>query len=274
MKAADRAERHADRTGSVYLPEESMVVAAARALRDHERVLVGIGMPNLAATLAKRTFAPNLVLLYESGVIDARPARLPLAIADPCLVTGAAGVTSMFDFFSLYLQGGWIDVGFLGGAQVDRFGNINSTVVGRYDDPIVRLPGSGGACEIATHAKRLLIMVRHDRRHLPERVDFVTSPGHLGGDGARASAGLPGGGPALVITDLGVLDFDEGGEMRLIGTHAGVDVETVLERTGWPLKVADGVTALPAPEQEDLRVLRDELDVDGVYIPRRNGETT
>lgn len=271
MTAAGGAASGFDRAGATFVPEESMVVAAARALRDHERVLVGIGMPNLAATLAKRTFAPNLVLLYESGVIDARPSRLPLAIADPCLVTGAAGVTSMFDFFALYLQGGWIDVGFLGGAQVDRFGNINSTVVGRYDAPTVRLPGSGGACEIATHAKRLVIMVRHDRRHLPERVDFVTSPGHLGGHGARVGAGLPGGGPALVITDLGVLDFDEDGEMRLVGTHPGVEVDAVLERTGWPLKVADDVAPLPPPDREDLRVLRDELDVDGVYIPRRNG---
>lgn len=271
MTTTDRVERDGEDAVAAYVPEELMVVAAARALRDHERVLVGIGMPNLAATLAKRTFAPNLVLLYESGVIDARPTRLPLAIADPCLVTGSAAVTSMFDFFALYLQGGWIDVGFLGGAQVDRFGNINSTVVGRYAAPTVRLPGSGGACEIATHAKRLVIMVRHDRRHLPERVDFVTSPGHLDGHGARASAGLPGGGPAVVITDLGVLDFDEQGEMRLVGTHVGVDVDTVLERTGWPLKVADDVTTLPPPEFEDVRVLRDELDVDGVYIPRRNG---
>lgn len=256
---------------SAFHPQELMVVAAARALRDHERVLVGIGMPNLAATLAKRTFAPNLVLLYESGVIDAQPSRLPLAIADPCLVTGAAAVTSMFDFFALYLQGGWIDVGFLGGAQVDRYGNINSTVVGRYDAPRVRLPGSGGACEIATHAKRLVIMVRHDRRHLPERVDFVTSPGHLTGDGARDRAGMPGGGPAVVVTDLGVLDFDERGEMRLRSTHPGVSVETVLERTGWPLLVAPDVTEEPAPSADELRVLRDELDVDGTYIPRAPG---
>lgn len=253
---------------AAFHPQELMVVAAARALRDRERVLVGIGMPNLAATLAKRTFAPNLVLLYESGVVDARPSRLPLAIADPCLVTGAAAVTSMFDFFALYLQGGWIDVGFLGGAQVDRFGNINSTVVGTYATPKVRLPGSGGACEIATHAKRLVIMVRHDRRHLPERVDFVTSPGHLDGAGARQRAGLPGGGPALVVTDLAVLDFDERGEMRLRATHPGVSVETVLERTGWHLLVADDVETLPPPRPEELRVLRDELDVDGVYIPR------
>jgi glutaconate CoA-transferase subunit B len=250
-------------------PQELMVVAAAHALRDGERVLVGIGMPNLAATLAKRTFAPDLVLLYESGVVDARPSRLPLAIADPCLVTGAVGVTSMFDFFALVLQGGWVDVGFLGGAQVDRFGNINSTVVGSYHQPKVRLPGSGGACDIATHAKRLVIMLRHDPKNLPERVDFVTSPGHLSGSGERARLGLPGGGPAIVVTDLALLDFTEEGEMQLRATHPGVSVDRVLERTGWPLRVAADVRELPSPAAEELRVLREELDVNGVYLPVR-----
>ena len=271
MTAGDRAAPAVPRGPGAVSPREQMVVAAARSLVDGERVFVGIGMPNLAATLAKRSHAPRLVLLYESGVVDAEPSRLPLAIADPCLVTGAAAVTSMFDFFALYLQGGWVDVGFLGGAQVDRFGNINSTVVGAYARPQVRLPGSGGACDIAAHARRLIVLVQHDRRHLPERVDFVTSPGFLGGRSERARHDLPGGGPARVVTDLGVLDFDEDGEMRLRAVHAGVDVDTVLDRTGWPLRVADDVEVLTPPTERELHVLRVDLDGSGTYLAASRG---
>lgn len=252
-----------------YRPNEMMVIAASRALNSRERVLVGIGLPNLAASLAKRLHAPDLVLLYESGVVDAEPTRTPLAIADPCLVSGAAGVMSMLDFFALVLQGGHVDVGFLGGAQVDRFGNINSTAIGSYHRPTVRLPGSGGACEIATLAKRLIIVVKHDRKRLPGRVDFVTSPGFLGGRAERDDLDLPGGGPAMVITDLGVLGFDDVGEMRLDAIYPGVTIDTVRENTGWDLLIADEVATVPPPTTEELRILREDLDADGTYLERR-----
>src|SRR5262245_29744671 len=155
-----------------------MVVQAARELRDGEVVFVGIGLPNLACNLARLTHAPNLVMIYESGAVGARPDRLPLSIGDPALVTGSLMICGMADVFQMLLQGGRIEVGFLGGAQVDRYGNINTTVVGDYRSPRVRLPGAGGAPEIAIHAKRTLVIARLDKRAFPEHVDFITSPGH------------------------------------------------------------------------------------------------
>lgn len=249
-----------------YTPNELMVAVASRELRDGERVLVGVGIPNLACNLALRLHAPGLVLIYESGAIGARPARMPLSIGDPCLVTGAKSVCTMFEQFAYYLQGGRIDVGFLGGAQVDRWGTINSTVIGDYNKPRVRLPGSGGACDTAANAGRILIMTTHDRRKLVDRVDFVTSPGLPGGDGGRGRLGYPGRGPEAIITDLGVLRYDNTtGEMVLTDLHPGVTVEGVKERTGWLLKVASKVKTAQGPSERELSIMR-SLDPRRVYL--------
>lgn len=237
-----------------------MVATAARRLRDADVVFVGIGIPNLAVNLARRTRCPRLVLIYESGAIGARPARLPVSIGDPALVTGAVGVCSMPEVFQYYLQRGFIDVGFLGAAQIDRFGNLNTTVIGDYRRPKARLPGSGGACEIALLARRVLIVMSHQRRSFPERVDFITSPGFLGGGDEREQRGLPGAGPEAVITDLGVLKFHpESHEMVLESLHPGAALEQVKENTGWPLRVASPLRQTEPPTAEELRVLREEL---------------
>jgi glutaconate CoA-transferase subunit B len=243
------------------------VVAGARELAGRRVCFVGIGLPNMAVALAQRTVAPDIELVYESGVYGARPSRLPLSIGDPCLVTGATAVMGMGELFSYYLQGGLIDVGFLGAAQLDRFGNINTTVVGDYGAPKVRLPGSGGACEIAINAREVMILMRQSARSFVERIDFRTSPGHLGGAASRAAQGWIGSGPSVVVTDLGVLHFDESsGEMRLDQVHPGVSVEDVQAATGWPLEVAADLSTTPEPTAEELRLIREELDPEGVYV--------
>lgn len=243
-----------------FTAREIMVTAAARMLRDGEVVLVGIGIPNLAVNLALRTRCPNLMLIYESGAVGARPARLPLSIGDPALVAGAAGVCSMPDVFQYYLQRGWIDVGFLSGAQIDRFGNLNTTVIGDYAKPRIRLPGSGGACEIAVLARKVIVVMPHRRRAFPERVDFITSPGFLGGGQERAELSLAGGGPEAVLTDLGVLGFDpETKEMLLVSLHPGATVDEVRAQTGWELRLASPLGRTEPPSAEELRVLREEL---------------
>jgi len=249
-----------------HTPSELMTVTAARELRDHETVFVGIGLPNLASNLAKRTHAPNLTMIYEAGVIGANPTRMPLSIGDPCLVSGSQSVCSMFEVFGLYLQAGRIDVGFLEGAQIDKYGNINSTVIGDYRAPKVRLPGSGGACDIASLAKRILIITRHESRRFPEKVDFVTSLGFLTGKHERERLGLDGGGPDAVITDLGVLRFDkETGEMMLDSIHPGVKLEDVKRNTGWDLKVSKELKITNEPSEEELSILR-QLDPRRTYL--------
>src|SRR5215470_11976877 len=190
-----------------FTANELMVCEAARQLRNDDVVFVGIGLPNIACNLARRLNAPDLVLVYESGAVGADPKRLPISIGDPSLVTNSLGVFSMFDVFSFYLQRGLIDVGFLQGVQIDRFGNLNTTVIGDYQHPVVRLPGSGGACEIAILAKRVFVIAPQSKRSFPERVDFITSPGFIDGPEARRKLGLPGGGPEMVITNLGCYEF-------------------------------------------------------------------
>lgn len=248
-----------------YTAKELMVCQAARQLRDGQVVFVGIGLPNLACNLARRRHAPNLVLLYESGAVGATPERLPISIGDPALVTNSLSVCSMYDVFNLYLQGGRIDVGFLQGAQIDRFGNLNTTVVGSYEAPDVRLPGSGGACEIAIHAKSVFVICPQSRRAFPDAVDFITSPGFVDGVGTRERLRMPGGGPALVVTDLGVYDFDEG-EMRLVSLHPGVTLDRVRENTGWDVRVASNVKPTEPPEPEELRIIREDLDPLRLYL--------
>lgn len=244
-----------------------MAVRAAKELRDGDVVFVGIGLPNLACNLARATHAPNLVLIYESGAVGAVPDRLPVSIGDPALVTDSLAVASMADIFQFYLQGGRIQVGFLGGAQVDRYGNINSTVIGSYDKPKVRLPGSGGACEIAIHAERVIVVAPLSPRSFPAAVDFVTSPGHAGKYGTRRQLGLPGGGPQRIVTDVGVLEpSPRDGELELVGIYPNAAVDDVKKKVGWPLRVRTDLEEYPGPTSEELRLLRDVLDPTHLYI--------
>jgi len=248
-----------------YTSSELMTVNAARLLRDRDAVFVGVGLPNLACNLARRTHAPNLVMIYESGVIGAQPARLPLSIGDPTLVSGALAVCSMYDVFAYYLQRGYVSVGFMGGAQIDRFGNINATVIGDYQHPKVRLPGSGGSMEIAAWADRCYLLTPHQKRRFPEKCDFRTSAGFLDGRPARQALRLRGGGPAAVVTDLGLLEPDESGELVLAAVHPGVDPEQARTNTGWDLRVAPNLRATEPPRAEELKILRD-FDPDRIYL--------
>ncbi|HVE80156.1 MAG TPA: CoA-transferase [Gemmatimonadaceae bacterium] len=244
-----------------------MTTVAARELRDGEIVFVGIGLPNLACNLARALHAPGLVLIYESGAIGAAPERLPISIGDPALVPGSLMVAGMADVFQLVLQGGRIEVGFLGGAQIDRWGNINTTVIGDYERPKVRLPGSGGAAEIAVHARRTLLVSRLSPRTFPERVDFITSPGHRGPHGARRDLGMPGAGPVKVITDKAILEPDpETGELMLSALYPGVSREAVAAGVGWPLRARARLADVEPPSADELRLLRDVLDPDRLFL--------
>src|SRR5437762_2080943 len=222
---------------AAFSRSEMMIAAAAHALAGQHVCFVGVGLPNIAVNLAKRTIAPDLELVYEAGVFGARPARLPLSIGDPTIVTGATAVVSMVELFGYYLQRGLIDVGFLGAAQIDRFGNINTTVIGEYAHPTTRLPGSGGACEIAINAREVFVIMRQSRRSFVERIDFRTSPGNLGGaeqsERIRREQGWLGRGPSVVVTDLALWHFDETGEMRLDSLHPGVTLDDIRSSTGW-----------------------------------------
>jgi glutaconate CoA-transferase subunit B len=227
-------------------PEEVMTVVGARQLQDGQVCLVGVGPPNAAANLARRLHAPECVLVYESGAIGARPLRLPLSIGDDDLAATADELVSVPEMFAYWIGAGRIDVGFLGAAQIDRRGNINTTVIGPYDRPRVRLPGAGGAPEIAAAAREVIVMARHSPRTFVEQLDFVTSLGR-GGDAFT------------VITDLGVLRPGDDGEVELTAVHAGVEVEQVLEATGWPPRVREPLEVTEPPtarELEELRVLR------------------
>jgi len=232
-----------------FSASEMMIVAAARELVGQRVCFVGVGLPNICVNLAKRTVAPELELVYEAGVFGARPARLPLSIGDPTIVTGATAVTSMFDLFGFYLQGGLIDVGFLGAAQIDRWANINTTVIGDYASPRTRLPGSGGACEIALNARSIFVIMRQSPRSFVEELDFLTSVG------TRVS---------VVVTDLGVFHLDDG-EMRLDALHAGVTLDEVRGSMGWQPRVSSELAETPPPTPEELRLIRHELDPQRIY---------
>ncbi|WP_328614354.1 CoA-transferase subunit beta [Amycolatopsis sp. NBC_00355] len=242
-----------------YTADEMMSVAAARALGDGMSCFVGIGLPSKAANLARRTHAPDLTLIYESGCLGAKPSRLPLSIGDGELADTSDAVVSVPEVFNYWLQPGRIDVGFLGAAQLDKFGNINTTVIGSdYHDPKVRLPGAGGAPEIAASCREVFVVLRQSPRAFVEKVDFVTSFGHGTGKGDRERLGLPGRGPTLVVTDLGLMRPDpETAELTLTELHPGVELERAVAATGWTLKVADDLTVTPAPTEEELAVLRD-----------------
>lgn len=254
-----------------YTSSELMIVNAARLLRDGDVVFVGVGQPNLACNLARRTHAPNLLMIYEAGVIGAQPARLPLSIGDPTLVSGATAVCSMYDIFAFYLQRGNVDVGFMGGAQIDRFGNINATVIGTYNQPKVRLPGSGGSKEIAAWANRCYIMTPHQKRRFPEKCDFQTSAGFLNSRIERERLGLRGGGPQAVVTDIGILEPDVKGELILTALHPGKSIEDAKSNTGWDLQTSTSIRWTEAPNPDELRILREDLDPQGIYIKGSGG---
>lgn len=242
--------------GPAATTDEIMTVVAARELADGVVCFVGIGMPSTAANLARHTHAPSAVLIYESGTIGAKPTRPPLSIGDGELAQTADAVVSVPEIFSYWLQAGRVDVGFLGAAQVDRFGNINTTVVGEYAHPKVRLPGAGGAPEIAASAGQTFIMLRQSKRAFVERLDFRTSVGHAQGGDSRSRLGMTGAGPQVVITDIGVLRPDESGELVLTALHPGRTVQEAMAATGWPLRVARQVEQTAPASEQELRILR------------------
>ena len=241
-----------------YTPDEIMTVEAARTLRDGMTCFVGIGLPSAASNLARATHAPNLVLIYESGTIGAKPDRLPLSIGDGILAETADAVVGVPEIFNYWLQPGRIDVGFLGAAQIDKFGNINTTVVGGdYRNPKVRLPGAGGAPEIAASCREVIVIVRQNTRAFVDKVDFVTSVGYGAGPGDRERLGLTGSGPKKIITDLGVLEPDpETLEFTMTGLYPGVSAETAREKTGWDLRIADEPEIVTPPTAAELDALR------------------
>jgi glutaconate CoA-transferase, subunit B len=245
-------------TGAGYSADEIMTVTAAHALRDQMTCFVGIGLPSEAANLARATHAPNLIMIYESGTIGAKPGGLPLSIGDGILAETADAVVSVPEIFNYWLQPGRIDVGFLGAAQIDRFGNINTTVIGAdYAEPKVRLPGAGGAPEIAASCREVIVIVRQTRRTFVERVDFVTSVGFGDGPGSRERLGLTGAGPRKIITDLGVLEPDPVTcELALTGIYPGLSVPDIKTRTGWDLQVSADLGEIPPPSPDELAVLR------------------
>ncbi|MGN6382885.1 MAG: CoA-transferase subunit beta [Dyella sp.] len=237
--------------------DEWMTVAAARLLRNDSVCFVGIGLPSAACNLARLTHAPEIVLIYESGTIGTRPDVLPLSIGDGELAETAACVVPLPEIFSFYLQAGRVDVGFLGAAQIDRFGNLNSTVIGPYELPGTRLPGAGGAPEIALHAKQVFVMLRATPRSFVEQLDFRSSAGYLDGHGARARAGAPGGGPRAVITDVGMLaPHPESEELQLVALFEGASVDEARAAIGWPLQVADRLDTIAPPTTRELDTLR------------------
>ena len=245
-----------------YIKPELMACCGAREIRDGDVVVVGTGFPTMSANIAKYTHAPKAVMMQESGVYDARPRRPALSVGDACLNPGAAMIGGLVDIMGMFLQGGWIDVGFLSGSQVDRFGNINTTCIGPYDRPVSRLPGSGGANPIGSMAKRVLIIVQHHPRRLPARVDFITTPGYIDGAGARERWNLPAGtGPQVIITNKAVLRFHpETKEACLASYHPGCTIDEIRGMTGWDLQVADDVHETEPPRAEELRVIREVLD--------------
>src|SRR4051794_20280012 len=239
-------------------PEETMTIAAAREVRDRQVLLVGVGPPNAAANLARRLHAPDAVLIYESGAIEAKPVRLPLSIGDDDLADTAAELVSVPEMFNYWIGAGRIDIGFLGAAQIDRFCNINTTVIGPYERPKVRLPGAGGAPEIAAASREVIVLLRQSRRSFVEKLDFTTSIGHGARPGDRERLGFTGAGPTAVVTDRGVLrPAPESRELELVAVHPGVGVERVREATGWPLRIREPLETTAPPSERELRTLRE-----------------
>lgn len=250
---------NAPRSSTTYTPTEIMTIVAARALKNDDVCFVGIGAPSAACNVARLTHAPDIVLIYESGTIETRPSVLPLSIGDGELCETALCTVSVPEMFRYWLQGGRISVGFLGGAQIDRYANLNTTVVGAYEEPKVRLPGGGGAPEIATSCGEIFIIMAQSKRSFVDKLDFVTSLGHgEGGHNGRSRYGVATKGPTRIITDLCVMEPDpETRELTVVSLHPGVTREQAAAATGWPLAFAHNVTTTTAPSEGELAVLRD-----------------
>jgi glutaconate CoA-transferase subunit B len=234
-----------------------MTIAAARALKDDDICFVGIGAPSVACNLARLTHAPDITLIYESGTIDTKPRVLPLSIGDGELCETALSTVTVPEMFRYWLQGGRITVGFLGGAQIDRHANLNTTVIGSYDHPKVRLPGGGGAPEIAAHCREVYITMAMSKRGFVDRLDFITTLGHGAGGGSRQRLGLTTRGPTRVFTDLCVLEPDDDHELTVTTLYPGVSREAVAGECGWPLRFSEAIREMAPPSQTELRVLRD-----------------
>jgi glutaconate CoA-transferase subunit B len=247
---------------------ELMAVCGSRQIRNGDVVFIGTGLPLIAAMLAKKTHAPRAKIVYEAGFIDSNAKDIALSIADSRLGYQAAAAIGLIETLGLMLQGGHVDVGFVGAAQIDEYGNINTTYIGSFDRPTVRLPGSGGGNDIISSAKRIVVIMTHEKRKMVKKLDYLTSPGFLDGPGAREKAGLLGGGPSLVVTNLCQMDFDpETKRMRLATIHPGVTVQQIVENSGFDLIVPNSVPETELPTHEELRLLR-EIDPTGIYIPR------
>jgi len=245
---------------------ELMAVAASREIKDREIVFAGTGLPMLGAMLAQHTNAPNCIIVFEAGAVDCKLAHLPMSVGDPRTMRFASTATGLFDVFSTVLQRGFIDVGFLGGAQVDMYGNINTTCIGDYHHPKVRFPGSGGSGDIACLSKRTIIIAVHEKRRFPEHCDYITSPGWIDGPEGRKQAGLPWGGPSAVITNLGLLRFDEQTKRAYLASyHPGVTPERVQENTGFELNVSQAKQTEP-PTEAEIRVLREKVDPENIFL--------
>jgi len=250
-----------------YSPDELMTVAAARCVASDDVCFVGIGLPSAACNLARLTHAPDITLIYESGTIGARPSVLPLSIGDGELCATALTTVSVPEFFRYWLPSGRITVGFLGAAQIDRFANINTTVVGDYHSPKVRLPGAGGAPEMAARCQRIFIVMPQSKRAFVDRLDFLTSMGHGDGHNRRARLGMTPIGPAKVITDLCVMEPDpQTRELTVTSLHPGISAERVVAATGWPVRFAHTIAETAAPGDEELRILRQlRLDTENAH---------
>jgi glutaconate CoA-transferase subunit B len=241
-----------------YTPTEMMTIAAARALKSEDVCFVGIGMPSAAANLARLTHAPGITLIYESGTIATKPAVLPLSIGDGELCETALTTTPVVEMFRYWLQGGRMTVGFLGGAQIDRFANLNTTVIGNYHEPKVRLPGGGGAPEIASACREIFIIMSQSKRSFVDKLDFITSMGHGEGGDHRARLGLTTKGPTRLITDLCIFEPEAASkEMTVMSIHPGISRAQIAEATGWPVRFAPNVTETPPPSAQELETLRD-----------------
>jgi len=247
---------------------ELMAVCGSKQIKNGEVVFIGTGLPLIAAMLAKKTHAPGAKIVYEAGYIDSNAKDIALSIADSRLGYHAAGAIGLIETLGLMLQGGHVDLGFVGAAQIDEYGNINTTYIGSFEKPSVRLPGSGGGNDIISSARRIVVIMTHEKRKMVKKLDYLTSPGFLDGLGARERMGLIGGGPSLVVTNLCQMDFDpKTKRIRLATVHPGVTVHQVVENSGFDLIIPKDVPATELPTCEELALLR-AIDPNGIYIPR------
>jgi glutaconate CoA-transferase subunit B len=247
---------------------ELMAVCGSRQIKNGEVVFIGTGLPLIAAMLAKKTHASGARIVYEAGFIDSNAKDIALSIADSRLGYRASGAIGLIETLGLMLQGGHVDLGFLGAAQIDQYGNINTTYIGSFEKPMVKLPGSGGGNDIASSARRVVVIMTHEKRKMVKKLDYLTSPGFLDGPGARERAGLRGGGPSLVVTNLCQMDFDpETKRMRLTTVHPGISVQQVQENTSFDLIIPKNVPTTEPPTHEELELLR-AIDPNGIYVPR------